>query len=209
MSGTPLVDAGVPKKRNWAIIGGVVVVVLVLAGLVGYLIYSLIGKSNTTPPPPTNEQPANQDVAASNRREVMPPPPPPPPAAREDPYAGVATDFQMGNNGKKAQVMDHGCWKDNPSDRIMRESNQYGWEWKGCIWQAAKQNRNMCGMQAGGQCWIPYDNLMVPKTVIDRSHLKMDRPGECGPGGASYSMHVYSWDDDAKAIIANGDNPGV
>ena len=150
-----------PKKRNWAIIGGVVVVVLVVAGLVGYFIYSLIGKSNTTPPPPTNEQPANQDVAASNRREVMPPPPPPPPAAREDPYAGVATNFQMGNNGKTAQVMDHGCWKDYKSDRIMRESNQYGWEWKGCIWQAAKQNRNICGMQAGGECWIPYDNFMV------------------------------------------------
>ena len=128
MSGTPLVDAGVPKKRNWAIIGGVVVVALVVAGLVGYLIYSLIGKSNTTPPPPTNEQPANQDVAASNRREVMPPPPPPPPAAREDPYAGVATNFQMGNNGKTAQVMDHGCWKDYKSERIMREANQYGWE---------------------------------------------------------------------------------
>ena len=205
--------AATEKKGKGAVIAFVVVVTAVMLGLLGYLIYSLYDSSTgaaveekSTPPPegptPTDVQPTGPSSRRSGNVT-------PEPQVKEDPYAGVAFPFQMGNNGNTAQVMDHGCWKDDKSSRMMRESNQYGWEWKGCIWQAAKQNRNMCGMQAGGECWIPIDGLMIPKTAIDRSHFKLDKPGECGPGGASYSMHVYSWDDNAKKIIANGDNPGV
>ena len=86
----------------------------------------------------------------------------------------------------------------------MNGANRHALKWKQCIWEATKQNRNMCGVQDGMDCWIPTEDSMTPETVINRSQVKLDKLGGCKMGGDVYNMHLYSWSDETKNKIATG-----
>ena len=201
--------SGSPNHENGSRVPAMIFLGLVVL-IIGYYMYhndyypfsstSSKPKTPTPIPPPANSGPAKGSGSATDSSTDAA-------TAQDAVYKGDPFDFVLGNN-KIVKINNHGCWKDYNSLRIMNEANTFGWEWKGCIWEAAKRNRSMCGVQAGGECWIPADNYMTPQTVIDKSRIKMDKPGECGMGGSAYVMHLYSWPDDVRDQIANGGNPG-
>ena len=178
-----------------------VLLALAILLLAGYLFKSYwypISSAAKTPTPSPNSQPAADNGSPLTNSDTE---------AVDALYKGQPLNFLLGDSST-VKINDHGCWKDYGSLRIMNGASQFGWEWKGCIWEAAKRNRNMCGEQAGGQCWIPADNYMTPQTAIDRSRIKMTQPAECGMGGSAFVMHLYSWSDEVRDKIANGGNPG-
>ena len=201
--------SGSPNHENGSRVPAMIFLGLVVL-IIGYYMYhndyypfsstSSKPKTPTPIPPPANSGPAKGSGSATDSSTDAA-------TAQDAVYKGDPFDFVLGNN-KIVKINNHGCWKDYNSLRIMNGANTFGWEWKGCIWEAAKRNRSMCGVQAGGECWIPADNYMTPQTVIDKSRIKMDKPGECGMGGSAYVMHLYSWPDDVRDQIANGGNPG-
>ena len=198
-----------PKKGNGmlvaiAILGCLILLILYLMYRNDYYPFSSKSSNTKTPAPPplksppTSGGPTPPTDSTDTTNDTT---------GQDTTYKGDPFDFVLGND-KIIKINNHGCWKDYDSLRIMNGANTFGWEWKGCIWEAAKRNRNMCGMQAGGECWIPADNYMTPQTVIDKSRIKMEKPGECGMGGSAYVMHLYSWSDAMRDQIANGGNPG-
>ena len=75
----------------------------------------------------------------------------------------------------------------------------YGWDWKGCVYEAAKAGRYMIGEQAGGECWIPRNAALTPegaKKASSGPYLET-----CQPGGSAYVMHLYSWDEATRQKI--------
>lgn len=122
--------------------------------------------------------------------------------ALDDPPARVRLDHES-QAGVFLPVWSYGCWKDpnNEGQRIVA-GDSFGWGFAACAGEAARRDRRVFGMEAGGQCWIPSSDATTPMDVMMRSGTRLAPPGAnvsgvCEPGGAANSLHLYRTPDES------------